>query len=342
MVSIPADLTAFLAEKRDSREYRRALAVKLALLGYRYEAICEMLDVTIGFVSQSKKAYETHGTAGLTLKYQGTQPYLSASERQAVIDWLKNEHEWSVEHLQDHIQTTYDVVFQSRQSYYQLLADAEITYKRAQRSNPKTDPEQVAAKKKIIERLSAYASEIREGSVVVLYLDECHLLWDDARGYSWAPSTQRVEVPMTNFRERQTYYGAIDPVNGTVHVIPTDNADGNWTMIFVEYLRQEYGEKRLFLLWDGASYHRGVDMQDYLDGVNLHLARDAWRVTCILFAPNAPSQNPIEDVWLKAKQYLRKYWSLCRHFKDVMRLFEEAFGKLAFRFEKLHMYLPFL
>jgi len=148
MVSIPADLTAFLTEKRDSREYRRALAVKLALLGYRYEAICEMLDVTIGFVSQSKKAYETHGTAGLTLKYQGTQPYLSASERQGVIDWLKNEQEWLVEHLQEHIQTTYDVVFQSRQSYYQLLADAEITYKRAQRSNPKNDPEQVAAKKR--------------------------------------------------------------------------------------------------------------------------------------------------------------------------------------------------
>jgi len=177
---------------------------------------------------------------------------------------------------------------------------------------------------------------------VVLYLDECHLLWDDARGYSWAPSTQRVEVPMTNFRERQTYYGAIDPVSGTVHVIPTDNADGNWTMIFVEYLRQEYGEKQLFLLWDGASYHRGVEMQDYLDGVNLHLARDAWRVTCIRFAPNAPEQNPIEDVWLKAKQYLRKYWYVCQHFKDAMRLFEEAFDKLSFRFEKLHIYLPFL
>ena len=177
---------------------------------------------------------------------------------------------------------------------------------------------------------------------MVLYLDECHLIWDDARGYSWAPSNKRVEVPMTNFRERQTYYGAIDPVSGTVHVIPTDNADGNWTMIFVEYLRQEYGAKRLFLLWDGASYHKGVEMQEYLEGVNLHLARDAWRVTCILFAPNAPEQNPIEDVWLKAKQYLRKYWYLCQHFKDVMRLFEEAFDKLSFHFEKLHMYIPFL
>jgi putative transposase len=190
--------------------------------------------------------------------------------------------------------------------------------------------------------LTTHATAITDGSLIVLYIDECHLIWDDVRGYVWAPSDQRVEVPMTNFRERQTYYGAIDPVSGIVHVIPADAANGNWTMIFVEYLRQEYGDKRLFLLWDGASYHRGVEMQEYLEGVNLHLARDAWRVTCTLFAPHAPEQNPIEDVWLKAKQYLRKYWYLCRSFKDVMRLFEEAFDKVAFRFEKLHMYLPFL
>ena len=148
MSSIPADLATFLAEKRDSREYRRALAVKLALQGYAYEVISNMLDVTPGFVSQSKKAYETHGTAGLTLKYKGSQPYLSAEQRQAVIDWLKAQQEWSVERLSAHIETTYGVVFQSRQSYYQLLADADITYKQAQRTNPKRDEERIAAKKK--------------------------------------------------------------------------------------------------------------------------------------------------------------------------------------------------
>ena len=36
------------------------------------------------------------------------------------------------------------------------------------------------------------------------------------------------------------------------------------------------------------------------------------------------------------------YWYLCRSCKDVMRLFEEAFDKVSFRFEKLYMYLPFL
>jgi len=148
MASIPMDLTAFLAEKRDSREYRRALAVKLVLQGYLYEAISDMLDVTPGFVSQSKHAYETQGTAGLTLKYQGAQPYLSAEERQAVIGWLKAQQEWSIEHLQAHIETTYGVIFQSRQSYYQLLADAGITHKQAQRANPKRDEERIAAKKK--------------------------------------------------------------------------------------------------------------------------------------------------------------------------------------------------
>lgn len=107
-----------------------------------------MLDVTLGFVSQSKKAYETQGTAGLTLKYPGSQPYLSASERQAVIEWLKNQQQWSVERLQAYIESTYAIVFQSRQSYYQLLADAGISYKKAQRANPKRDEQGIAAKKK--------------------------------------------------------------------------------------------------------------------------------------------------------------------------------------------------
>lgn len=148
MASIPANLTAFLAEKRDSREYRRALAVKLAFQGYLYEAISDMLDVTPGFVSQWKKAYESQGTTGLTLKYQGSQPYLATEERQAVIDWLKTQQECSLDSLQAHIETTYGVVFQSRQSYYQLLADAGITYKQAQRTNPKRDEERIAVKKK--------------------------------------------------------------------------------------------------------------------------------------------------------------------------------------------------
>ncbi len=173
---------------------------------------------------------------------------------------------------------------------------------------------------------------------MVLSIDQCHLLWDDARGYAWGPSAQRIEVPMTNFRERQTYYGAIEPLSAELIVIPTENANGAWT--FVEYLREQYPEKRLILLWDGASYHRGEEMQEYLEAVNWGRSRDEWLVTCVLFAPNAPEQNPMEDVWLKAKQYVRKHWRESATFQLVTHFFEEALNTLSFHFEKLRMYLP--
>ena len=195
-------------------------------------------------------------------------------------------------------------------------------------------------KKEIIDLLTAHAAEIASGSVVVLYIDQCHLLWDDARGYAWGPSAQRIEIPMSSFRERQTYYGAIEPLSGELIAVPTENANGYWTTIFVEYLREQYPEKRLLLLWDGASYHRGVEMQEYLEAVNLKRSRDEWVVTCALFAPNAPEQNPMEDVWLKAKQYVRKHWRECPTFQRVTQMFEEALNTLSFQFEKLRMYLP--
>lgn len=147
-IAVPEDLLAFLAEHRDSREYRRGLAVKLALQGHPYTTISELLDVTPGFVSQAKSAYETAGVDGLRLKYTGGHAYVSVEERQAIIAWLKEQQTWSVERLRTHLETTYGVVYQSLQSYYDLLAAAGITYKKAQPSNPERNDEQVRAKKK--------------------------------------------------------------------------------------------------------------------------------------------------------------------------------------------------
>lgn len=185
-----------------------------------------------------------------------------------------------------------------------------------------------------------HAQDIATGSVVVLFVDQCHLTWGDACGYVWGPSTRRLEIPMTNQRERQTYYGAIDALTGDGIVIPFDAANGYWTFIFVEYLRQYYANKRLIICWDGASYHRGEEMREYLDGVNCERTRENWQITCVQFAPHAPEQNPIEDVWLQVKSYVRKHWFQCNTFEQVKQLFEEALATLTFDFKKLRMYLP--
>lgn len=61
-------------------------------------------------------------------------------------------------------------------------------------------------------------------------------------------------------------------------------------------------EQRLLIVWDGVSYYR---LKVYLAQVNDGLAEDEWRIHCVRFAPNDPTQNPIEDVWLQAKTWLR-------------------------------------
>jgi transposase len=185
------------------------------------------------------------------------------------------------------------------------------------------------------------AAQIAAKQVVVLYIDECHLSAGDACGYAWGPSKERISVPILNQRDRQTYYGAIDAYTGELIVVPLQAGNTEWTLIFVEYLREQFTGKRLILCWDGASYHRSTEMREYLEGVNLGHSREQWPITCIQFAPYAPEQNPIEDVWLQAKDYVRKRWYRCKeHFQSITDLFEEALNTIVFDFEKLRMYLP--
>lgn len=79
-------------------------------------------------------------------------------------------------------------------------------------------------------------------------------------------------------------------------------------------------------------------MVRYVGAVTVGREAKDWPVTCCTFAPHAPEQNPIEDIWLKAKRFIRTQWRLCDQFASVKRLFLEAIHKQRFGFPKLHMY----
>lgn len=116
-------------------------------------------------------------------------------------------------------------------------------------------------------------------------------MWGDARSYVWGPSAQRVTIPIINEREHQTYYGAINPIDGEVTAILADAGNGYWTTIFVEYLRAQYADKQLIICWDGASYHRGQAMREYLEALNYGRSQEDRVVRCVQFAPR-PTTKP--------------------------------------------------
>jgi transposase len=64
-----------------------------------------------------------------------------------------------------------------------------------------------------------------------------------------------------------------------------------------------------------------------------------WRVTCILFAPNAPDQNPVEDVWLRGKNCLRRNFYKNKTFNQVKDRFVDFLNKQICNFNKIEWYL---
>ncbi len=150
--------------------------------------------------------------------------------------------------------------------------------------------------------------------MVILMQDECHLLWGDTLGYVWGKTNEKVAIPILNKRERQTYYGAVKFLTGEFHIAPYNKGNGGNTVHYVKTIQKVFKNKKIMLIWDGASYHRYSAMKEYLQQINKDLPPEEWTTTCVLFAPNAPEQNPVEDIWLQGKTYLRKYFQITKHF----------------------------
>ena len=113
-----SELVEFIQSNPDPRELKRALAVQMVLKGYFYRQIEEILHVSDSFISKWWLVFESEGVMGLQLGYQGSNGYLSAGQRQAIINWLQQKNYWNLTQLQQHISDTYRIKFKSRQSYY--------------------------------------------------------------------------------------------------------------------------------------------------------------------------------------------------------------------------------
>ncbi len=127
--------------------------------------------------------------------------------------------------------------------------------------------------------MDAHQREIICGELVVFFVDECHLLWGDICGYVWGKTDERIEVPVVNQRQKQTYFGGLNYYTQEFLVKAEHKGDSNSTIAFVEYLLAQCPQSRIAIIWDGASYHRSRQIRDCLDSVNQGLDHPAWKIT---------------------------------------------------------------
>jgi putative transposase len=141
MIDLPANI-----------EIKRALAVKMLLCELKPKEISFLLNVSEGFVSKWKVIYENEGAKGLRLNYKGGKGFLTKVQRLEILLHLKDEPHYSVEKLRELIQNRYGIVYQSSQSYYDLLKEAGLSWHQTQAINPKRDEVEVLLKRQELKK----------------------------------------------------------------------------------------------------------------------------------------------------------------------------------------------
>ena len=154
-----AELKEFIASGSNAREVRKALAVKLIYQGYFYEEIQAILDVSLGSISGWKQTYELQGIGGLCLNHKGRISYLTSEQKEEIFSWLQTKNCWELGELEYKLAFEYNVVYESKQSYYNLFNAAGISWKKTTKLNPKANPDTVAQKKRRL-KASWQATEI--------------------------------------------------------------------------------------------------------------------------------------------------------------------------------------
>jgi len=87
---------------------------------------------------------------------------------------------------------------------------------------------------------------------------------------------------------KRSFYGLYFYNEGQVRLWPYPRANGEHTIEVLQRLRAEVSDRKLILLWDGASYHRAG---------SVHQAAAALDIEILPLPSYSPDLMPVEALW---------------------------------------------
>jgi putative transposase len=137
------DIEQFIQNTTQTRELKRVIAVQMHQNKVDRKIICQTLQISSPFVSKWVKIYMEKGLEALSLQHKGSKPKLTEGQKNECIAYIKSKSSWKIQEIIQYIKDTYNVVYKSQQSYYDLMNEAGLSWKKTQKTNPKKDDEQV-------------------------------------------------------------------------------------------------------------------------------------------------------------------------------------------------------
>ena len=231
---------------------------------------------------------------------------------------------WDIPSLKNYIKAEFGVVYESMQSYHFLLKFSNLSFKYPDKFDIRRNETE------IFQRLKEIRKEIKpflnDPNWEVFTADETRIVLEALTRKAWLRKGKRTVVKVKRSKEHQNYLGFLSQKSFKCRVYELDWQNQEEILKAFSKLLKEYPDKRVCVIWDNATFHRGAKIKEALRKGGL-----LEKVHLISLPPYAPDTNPIEHVWKWVKDQIsnRQY----ENFEMTKQAFMKAVNSRKFRYQ---------
>ena len=263
---------------------------------------------------------------------------LTRKQKEEISNVLKNppsEYDlprefWDVPSLRDYIAAEFGVVYESRQSYHFLLKFSGLSFKQPAVYDIRRDEANIQKRmEEILEGLEPY---MRDSGWEVFVSDETRIMYEAITRRAWLKKGGKTVLKVERSRKSQNYIGFLSQKDFSCSLYRLRWQNQKEILGALRSLLSKYPDKRVCIVWDNASFHRGKLIREALG--RGHLLE---RVHLINLPPYAPDMNPIEHVWGTVKDLISNVQF--KSFEATKRKFEQLVRRQNFEYKIGHFVL---
>lgn len=291
------ELQNFIKTTNSAHESRRAQTVLLLDQKNPYKHISFLTGFKRRQIFKYRAEYLKQGLRALEHKHKGKpKPLLSRLQRNEVIEILTKtspkdyEYEsdfWTTSILGHLIKTKYNVSYKSKKPFYLLFEEAKFSFHKPGKVYEKRDETKVQIWKEETRPILEKAFKYPE--TVILCEDEMILSSQTTFQKIWLKKGEYPKIEVSNTKKNKSIYGFLNIKTGKEHAFVKDWQNMYITVEVLKEIRILYPNYRILLFWDGAGWHRGSEVQKFIE--------EDGNIETVYFPSYSPEENPQEHVW---------------------------------------------
>ena len=219
---------------------------------------------------------------------------------------------WDVPQLKKYIYARFGAVYETDRSYHFLLEFGDLSFKVPDTFNIKRDERQIATR---MEEIYGEILPLMEDTGwEVFCADETRMQLQAITRKAWIKKGEKTVIKVERSDDYQNYLGFLNQRTSKCHVFEIDWGRQNEIIKATAEFIKLYPNKKICIIWDNASCHKGILIRQALSKGGL-----LERVHLVNLPPYAPDHNPIEHVWNTIKDKLANNQD--KHFKETKHKF---------------------